>query len=400
MKGLKTRIVWSLGGLLILAAIVWAFLPKPIEVDVAKVERGPLQVTVDHEGKTRIKDRYVVSAPLGGWMRRLPWKAGDKVEAGKSLLAVIEPGDPALLDVRTVAQSEARVKGAEAAKAQAAANLSRAQASRDLAQSDLARFKPLAQEGAISQQQFEAAQERARSADESAKAAQYAEQIAVFELEQAKAALLRVRPGAPNAANAGSFNIHSPISGRVLRVLQESATAIAPGQPLLELGDPSNLEIVVDVLSSDAVKVRTGAKMLLEHWGGEQPLESRVRLVEPAGFLKVSALGVEEQRVNVIGDFTGPLQEWNALGDAYRVEARIVISEAQDVVQIPSSALFRTDDSWAVFQVINGRARLRLVKTGETNGLQSQVLEGLQPGDTVIVHPGDRIKDGVRIRVE
>lgn len=398
MKKLKSRILWILIGIVIIAAIAWAFVPKPVEVDLAEVGRGPLQVTVDHEGKTRIKERYVVSAPLGGWMQRVPWKAGDAVQAGKTLLAVIQPSDPALLDARTIAQAEARVKAAEAVKAQSVPNLDRARAAEKLAKADLQRAQQLIAQGAMAQQQFDAAQERERAAVESVKAAQYAAQIADFELEQAKAALLRVRPDASSQqAEAGSFDIYSPISGRVLRVLQESATAVAPGQPLLEVGDPTNLEIVVDVLSSDAVKVRPGAEMLLAHWGGARPLAARVRLVEPAGFLKVSALGVEEQRVNVIGDFVDPPEQWSTLGDAFRVEARIVTWEGQDVLQVPSSALFRSGDGWAVFRVADGRARIRQVSIGHSNGLESEVLEGLQSGDQVIVHPGDKVKDGVRV---
>jgi HlyD family secretion protein len=399
MKRLPSRIVWSLGGLLILAALIWAFVPKPVEVEVARVTRGPLRVTVDHEGKTRIKERYVVSAPLGGWLRRIPWKAGDTVEAGKTLVAVIEPSDPALLDARTIAQAEAAVRAATAAREQSTANLDRARAAEALAQADLKRARTLIAQGAVSQQDFDAAEERARAAVESVKAAQFSSQVAAFELEQAKAALLRVRPGSADATEAGSFDIVSPVSGRVLRVLQESATAVTPGQPLIELGDPADLEIVVDVLSSDAVKVRPGAKMLLEHWGGEQPLTGRVRLVEPAGFLKVSALGVEEQRVNVIGDFVDPPERWHSLGDAFRVEASIVIWEGQNVLQVPSSALFRSDDGWAVFQVADGRARVRAVRIGQNNGLAAEVLEGLHERDAVIVHPGDKVKNDVRVTV-
>ena len=242
-------------------------------------------------------------------------------------------------------------------------------------------------------------QERARAATQSAKAAQFAVQVADYELEQAKAALLRVHPNSTDKAEIGAFDIISPVSGRVLRVLQESATAVTPGMPLIEVGNPTNLEIVVDVLSSDAVKVQPGARMLLEHWGGDQPLVARVRWVEPAGFLKVSALGVEEQRVNVIGDFVSPLDQWETLGDAFRVEAGIVTWEGRNILQVPSSALFRSDDGWAVFRVVKGRARVFSVKVGHSNGLESEVLEGLNAGDRVVVHPGDKVKDGVRVAI-
>jgi HlyD family secretion protein len=229
------------------------------------------------------------------------------------------------------------------------------------------------------------------------KAAQIAIQIADFEVEQAKAALLRTRPFRSGEDEPWRLEIRSPITGRVLRVLQESATVVTPGMPLLELGDPTDLEVVIDVLSTDAVKVAAGAPMLLEHWGGEAPLRGRVRLVEPAAFTKLSALGVEEQRVNVIATFVDPPEKWRALGDAFRVEARIVVWEAADVLKVPAGAVFPHNENKSVFVIADGVARLRQIKSGHSNGLETEVLEGLEPGTEVIVYPGDKVRDGTRV---
>ncbi len=387
---------------LILAALagglLYAFLPKPVSVDTAPVVRGPLQVTIDDDGRTRIKERYVITAPLAGQLQRISRKEGDRVELGKTRLAVIEPTEPPLLDPRVRAQEEARVKAAEATRSQANSNLERARAAQQLASADLARAKDLFNRGALAKQAYESAQEREQSARETTKAAQFAVRIAEFELEQAKAALLRFDPTVSPGQDRSQFEIYSPVTGRVLRVHQESATPVTPGTPLLEVGDPTDLEIVVDVLSSEAVKVHPGMKMLLEHWGGEQPLLARVRMIEPAAFMKVSALGVEEQRVNVIADLEAPFAERPSLGAAYRVEARIVLWEGTNVLQVPASALFRNKDGWAVYQIIAGRARLHPVKIGHSNGLASELLAGLSQNDRVVLYPSDRIRDGVKVR--
>ncbi len=397
MKVTKGHLWAGLVALIVAGALAYAFWPKPVPVDLASVVRGSLQVTVEDDGKTRIKERYVVSAPVAGRLQRVEWKEGDPVEAGKTLLAVIDPSDPALLDPRAHAQAEAQVNAAEAARKQARANLDRARATEQLAKADLARAKKLLAQGAMSQQSFDSAEERQVSATENTKAADYAVRIAEFELAQAQAVLRRVQPQSSAAADPPRFEIVAPVSGLVLRRFQESATPVTPGMPLVEVGDPADLEIVVDVLSSDAVKIRPGMKMWLEHWGGGQPLLARVRRIEPAAFLKVSALGVEEQRVNVIGDFAEPVESRATLGDAYRVEVRIVIWEGEDLLTVPASALFRHDEHWAVFQVVAGRARLRRVEIGHQNGLQAEVRSGLSAQDQVVLFPGDRIKDGIKV---
>jgi HlyD family secretion protein len=377
--------------------LVYVFLPAPAAVDLAAAGRGPLRLTVDQEGKTRIKERYVITAPLAGQMPRIPLKAGDPVEAGKTLLTVIEPVDPALLDDRARSEQEARVKRAEAARLQAQANLKRARATLDYAEKESRRQRTLLQTRSASQSDLDNAVQREQTAAQDVRAGEFGVQVADFELEQAKAALLRSRPHSPGDPDWPRLEVRAPISGKVLHVYEENAEVLTAGTKLVELGDPADLECEIDVLSTDAVKIAPGAKVFLEHWGGERPLLGRVRRVEPAGFTKTSALGVEEQRVWVRVDFTEPLEVRQQLGDAYRVEARIVIWEAENVLKVPAGALFRHDGGWAVFVATEGKAVLRPVRIGHSNGLEAEVLGGLAEGEQVVLHPGDKLKDGSAI---
>lgn len=407
------RVVPLLAGLLVVAGLVYAFWPKPLPVDFESVVEGPMEVTVDEEGKTRIRERYVVSATLAGRLRRIELDPGDPVVAGQTLLAVIEPSAPSLLDARTLAEVQARVKAAEAALQQAGPNLERARAALEFAQADHRRVRQLFESRNASEQQREQAELMVRTRSEEYKAAQFALQIAEFELEQARAALIRSQPeataetpanGTSVAASASpptdedrQIVIHAPVNGRVLHVFQESAGVVAAGTALIEIGDPTDLEIEIDVLSSDAVAIQPGAAVRLEHWGGSAPLAGRVRLVEPAAFTKVSALGVEEQRVNVVVDFDEPPERRTALGDGYRVEARIVTWRGERVIRAPASALFRDQGEWTVFIVRNGRAKLTRVDVGHNNGLEAEILKGLSPGDVVIPHPTDKLRDGITV---
>jgi HlyD family secretion protein len=397
VKLLIRRLVLIACGLAVVGVIVWAFLPKPVGAEVAPVTRGTLQVTVGEDGRTRIKERFVVSAPLAGQMHRIELKPGDVVHAGKTLLAAIEPTDPALLDVRAHAEAEARVRSAEARNKHAASRLERVQTAFKYAQSEHEWARKLRGTTAISRQELENIELRERLAAEDLRAAQHEVQVAQFELELAQAALLRTRPGSPGDPNGWRFEIRSPIAGRVLRVFQESAAVVTPSTRLLELGDPNDLECEVDVLSHDAVKIGPGTKVLLEHWGGDKPLHGLVRVVEPAGFLKISALGVEEQRVWVIVDFVDPLEKRRRLGDGYRVEARFIVWEQDNVLKVPAGAVFRRGDDRAVYRVTDGKAELRPVRIGQNNGIEAEVLEGLEEGAQVIVHPSDKIKDGVAL---
>jgi HlyD family secretion protein len=384
-------------GLLAAGLLAYSFWPRPLEVEVGQASRGPLCVTVDEDGKTRIKERYVVSAPLAGRLQRITLRAGDPVTAEQTLLAVIEPADPSLLDERSRAEAEARVKVAEATRKQATAKLERARVAHNLSLKELQRIHQMRVGRETTFQELEAAEHKERMAQEDVKTAQFALQIANFELDLARAALTRTQPRSPGDADSWRFEVRAPVSGRVLRVFQESSAIVAPGQQLLEVGDPGDLEVEVDVLSSDAVKIVPGAKVILDHWGGDEPLLGQVRLVEPSGFMKRSALGVEEQRVNVIIDFVDPPEKRRRLGDAYRVEARIVIWSADKVLKVPSGSLFRRGDAWAVFTVEEGRAQLRRVTVGRSNALETEITSGLQEGAVVILHPGDKIQPGSRV---
>jgi HlyD family secretion protein len=375
-------------GALLLGALIAAGLwPQPVEVETARVCLGPLRATVNEEGKTRVKQRFVVSAPVTGQLRRITLKPGAEVQAGQTVLAVIDPLSPALLDARTRTLAEAR-------RDAAAANLEKASAGHAFAASELRRFEKLYADKTVTIQELEAAQWREAAAARDKTAAQSA-------LRQAEAELAEF--AANNDASAaplrGPTEVKAPAQGRVLRVFEESGRAVAAGTPLLEIGDPAELEVEIEVLSRDGAAIAPGAKVELEQWGGAEPLLAQVRLVEPAAFTKVSALGVEEQRVKVIADLLGPPERRRNLGDNFRVEARIVVWEAGQVLKAPAGALFRRGGEWAAFVVSNGRARLRLVTVGRSGGAETQVVAGLKAGEEVILYPGDRVRDGQRVKV-
>lgn len=376
----------------VIAALAWAMQPKPVLVDTARIERGPLVVTISDDGRTRIRERYVVSAPLSGRLVRISLDPGDEVVARETLLTTIEPTDPALLDPRAVALAEARVKAAEARVSLAAPRLASAKETLNLQETEFGRVQRLYDKQGVAERELDAQRVAFRQAENDYSAARFEAEIAQFELEQARAALLRTDDSDKLAKSGWSFPITSPISGRVLRVFQESSTVVNAGDRILELGDPADLEVEVDVLSTDAVKIQPGARVMLKEWGGDRILDARVRLIEPAAFTKISALGIEEQRVNVIIDFTDPYEDRPALGDAFRVEADIVRWESDDVLTVPTGALFRESEEWAVFVISAGRATLRHVETGHRNDDAAEILGGLQQGDRVILYPGDRVE--------
>ncbi len=395
---LGKRIAAWAAGLLALALLAWAFWPSPVAVETGAVVRAPLEVTVGGEGQTRVRDRYVVSAPVAGLVPRITLDAGDPVERGQPL-AVVEPAVPPLLDVRSREEQVARVRAAEAMRDRADAKVAQAETAFRLAERELARRRPLAAEGLIPATELDAAEAEAASRARELDAARSEARSARFDLERERAALMGV--GADQSSSArttvGRVEVRSPVAGRVLRVVQESAAVVPAGTPLVEVGDPRDLEVVVDLLSTDAVAVRPGAEGWIEGWGGGTPLPVRVRLVEPSGFTKVSALGVEEQRVNVILDFAGPADGQAALGDGYRVDVRIVVWARPDVLQVPVAALFRDGDGWATFVVEDGRARRRAVQVGHRTERAAEVLSGLDEGETVILYPGDRVEEGGRV---
>ncbi len=383
--------------LLAAAAIAYAFMPRPIEVDLATVRTAPLRVTVDEEGRTRIRERYIVSSPITGRLRRITLDPGDPVRANVTTLAVIEPTDPSLLDARALAEARARVRAAEAAVRQAQARLDAVRTEYDLAESERVRLEDAFGDGAANRAEIERARADALRLYEDSRAAQSGLEIAHHELEIARSAMLLTQQD-PDNTETSRMTLTSPIDGVVLGVHQESVAVVTPGTPLLEIGDPSDLEIVADVLSADAVGIHPGQRVIIERWGGDHDLQGVVRLVEPSAFTKISALGIEEQRVNVIINITSPPDQRPTLGDGFRVETRIVTRERENILQAPSSALFRTGDDWAAYIAIDGRARLRIVETGMHNSTSTQILSGLDEGDQVVLYPSDRISHAARVR--
>jgi HlyD family secretion protein len=391
LKYLKLLALIAVFALLIIMAL-W---PKSATVDLARAERGSLTITIDEEGKTRVRDRFVISAPVAGRVQRIELEAGDKVIRNKTVVAIFNPADPVLLDVRSRTEAEESVKVAEAGLGRARAERERAAAEDRLAQSELTRMRSLYKEKIVAQQAFDSAESQARTAGETLRAAEFSVASAEHEVTLARARLLSTsrEPGALQPP----IILRAPITGVVLKRLRESESIVPAGEPLVELGDPRRLEIVSDFLSTDAVKMKPGDVVQIERWGGESKLHGRVRRIEPSGFMKVSALGVEEQRVSVLIDFDDSFEAWNRLGDGYRVEVRVIVWQSDNVLRVPTSSLFRLGEKWAVFAAENGRARQRRIAIGPRNGSHAQVLEGLSEGEIVIVHPSDTIKDGSRI---
>ncbi len=395
-KSWRGRVTYLLLGLAVAAAIGYGFMPRPLAVELIQVRKGDLAVSVDEEGKTRVRERYVIAAPVAGHARRISLKAGNTVAAGQ-VVAYIEPARAASLDPRSRAQANARLDAARAALQAAAENARSAAAEARLAEQELARTEALSQASFLSRAAVDQARARLQAGQATRQAAEYGVQVARHEVEVARAALIQTSTLA-NGAAAETLHVTAPVAGHVLSVPHESEGAVQAGQALLEIGNPRSLEVVVEVLSTAAVKIGAGARVLLDRWGGEKALEGRVRLVEPAGFTKVSALGVEEQRVRVIVDIVSPPAQWRQLGDGYRVEASFVLWQGSDLLLIPTSALFRHGDGWAVFVADAGRARLRPLRIGQRNGLTAQVINGLAIGDQVVAHPDDKIADGVRVK--
>lgn len=395
MKSFPQRAIAVVVVLAVIAAVTIAMLPRPVAVDLSTIHRGPLVVTISDDGRTRIRERYVVSSPLNGRLVRIRLKPGDSVIAHETQLTTIEPADPALLDPRAIAQAEARVKAADARLNQAKPRLESAKTALNYAETELGRVQQLVEKNAASTQELDTQRVAFQQAGNDYEAARFEVEIAGFELDVARAALTH---GTDDSSNHDwSFPLTSPISGRVLRVFQESATIVNAGDRILEVGDPTDLEVEVDVLSRDAVRIRPGSRVMLEQWGGGIPLAAQVRLIEPSAFTKVSALGIEEQRVNVIIDFVDPPESRPPLGDGYRVEAAIVEWESSDVLTVPTGALFRDGENWAVFVVTGKRARLTRVDLGHRNDDAAEVLKGLKEGDRVILYPGDRVEDRIAI---
>jgi len=374
-----------------------AFQPKPFAVDLAAVEAGPMLVTIDAEGQTRVKDVYVVSSPISGRKLRISAEIGDTVIANKTVLAAIEPSEPAFLDIRSHAEAEAGVKAAQAAQSLAAAELDRIKAELVFARADLERAQVLVSRGNISKRDLERNQLTVKTTEAAVATAKAALRVRNFEFQSSRARL--IDPGAPSVDRAVDccVQVRAPVDGQVLHIMRKSQSVVAAGAPLLEIGNPENLEIVVDLLSSDAVRVTVGDLVLVEGWGGQEVLQGQVRQIEPVGFTKVSALGIEEQRVNVLIDLIGDEATWQRLGHGFRVESRIVIWQADNVLRVPMSALFREGNDWAVYRKSGKVALLSVIEIDHINGQWAEVTSGLNDGDVVIAHPGDQIETGVEV---
>lgn len=391
-------IVWGVLGAALAAGLVYAFRPQPIPVDLATVARGPLIVTVDEEGETRVRDVFVLSAPVAGRALRIDAEVGDAVVAEQTVVAEIEPIDPAFLDLRSETQARAALRASEANKTLAEAELVEAEAEFEFAVSELERARRLRKTKTISERDLDDAQRRYKTSRAAVATVKARLQVRIFELQRAQAQLMS--PVHTQAAHGACecVPLLAPVNGKILRILHKSEGVVEAGDPLLEIGDPEDLEIVADFLSSDAVRISPHQRVIMEQWGGGEPLSGTVRLVEPFGSTKISALGIEEQRVNVIIDFTSPRPDWQRLGHGYQVEVRVVLWEGTDVRKVPLTALFRHGNDWAVFAEEEGRARLRTVEVGRRTGLEAEVIGGLESGERVVISPSDRITEGVRIR--
>ncbi|OGA57146.1 MAG: hypothetical protein A3G81_17570 [Betaproteobacteria bacterium RIFCSPLOWO2_12_FULL_65_14] len=388
----RNKIALGVAAAAVAALAVWALQPQPVAVETAEVTRGEFAQAISDDGKTRVRERYVIAAPLAGRVERIQLEPGDAVKQGQTV-ALLTPTAPAFLDARTARELQERIGAAEAQLARAKAETAKVLAQRDQARADLERQARLAKEGFVSQTAREQAELALRTVQRAAEAARFAEEAAGHDFAQARAALARYRSGEPGA----KWEVTSPVSGAVLKVTQKSEAPVVLGAPLLEIADPRSLEAVVDVLSQEAVAIRPGMPARIEIGQGVAPLAGRVRLVEPAAFTKVSALGVEEQRVNVVLDFAEGLERVQTVGDGFRVEAHIVVFEEKDVVKAPVAALFRDGGGWAVFTVEDERARKRAVKAPRRNGVEALIEEGLRPGERVVVYPSDALREGSRL---
>lgn len=391
----KTQLISAAGALALVALLAWAFAPRPLAVEVARATSGPYEQAIAEDGKTRLRDRYVVTAPLAGRLARITLREGDAIEAG-AIVATLTPVFSPLLDERTQREQASRAEAAQAAVRRAAAALERARVVLEQARVDVRRNEQLAREHFISLARLDADRLALQAAQRDVEAASESRHVAEHEAEVARAALLAVR--APSGA-ATAFPVRAPVAGRVLRVTQGSEATVALGAPLLEIGDTTQLEIVAELLTTDALQALPGALVRIERWGGLDTLEGRVRLVEPAAFTKVSALGVEEQRVNVLIDLTSPPASWQALGDGYRVGVRIVTQARASVLRVPVSAVFpHADGGMAVFVLESGRVRLTPVELGGRNGSQAWIRSGIAEGATVVVYPAAALRDGARAK--
>ena len=393
---MKRKVLIGIVGLLVLALLGWAFMPTPAEVEIAAVTQGRFERSVQEDGKTRLRDRYVVSAPLAGRVARILLKQGDTV-VRDAAVATFWPVAPALLDERTRAEQSARIGAMQASVARAQANVGRAGAALDQAQAELKRSEALAQQGFVSPNQNETGRLAVRLREKELESARQEEAAARHELEQSRVALRQFSQITPDGRQR-AYEVKAPVSGKVLKVLQQSEGIVMAGTPIMELGDPTQLEVVVDILTEDAAQIKPGTAVQLSNWGGPDVLTGQVRLIEPAAFTKVSALGVEEQRVNAIIDITSPPEKWQALGDGFKVDVRVLVQVVENAVMIPVSALFPVGARSGLFVLDKGHARLQEIEVAARNGALAWIKTGLTKDTQVIVYPDTKLKDGDRVK--
>jgi HlyD family secretion protein len=398
----RSRLILTTGAVLLVAgALAVAFWPKPMMVDIGEVTHGAMRLTIDEEGRTRVRDSYVVSTPVAGQLQRVVVRPGDPVVRGETIVAHMHPANPAALDVRTREQALAAVNAAQAALRVARADLNAASANRDLAQTEFNRTTQLVERGISSPAALDRARQAARVAQANVDTAEAAISMREAEISNAQAQLIGFDDqglAATIGVAANDIPLYAPTDGRILRVIQQSETSLPSGAPIMEIGNISNdLEVVVALLSTDAVQVAVGDPVIIADWGGPTELSGKVLRVDPFGNTQFSALGVEEQRVNAVIAFDSVPDDYTGLGHGFRVEARIVVWEQKATLIVPASALFRSREDWAVFVVAEGTAQLRKIEIGPNNGIEAQVQSGLSEGDRVILYPSSGLSEGMRV---
>lgn len=400
-KGKTAKMVLKiLLAIALVAALIFAFMPEPIKVDLSPIKRQDVVVTIEGEGKTRIHDIYIVSAPIEGRVTRIQSEAGDHVTAGKTVIANMHPANPRFLDRRSETQAKADVEGARAARALANARVKQVKANLDFDLADFKRTQELYKTNTVSKANLERAELRLKTLRAELETAESNLQVMQSRLEAAQARLLQPSDVSQDKASNASdcqICIYSPVDGQLLKVIHKNESVVSVGTPLVEVGNAEDLEVVIELLSTNAVQVEVGDRAFITRWGGKENINAEVKLIEPAGFTKISALGVEEQRVNIVLRFTDSIDKWKSLGHAFRVEAEIIIDQVDNVVTVPINALFRENEQWSVFKVVDGLAQLTRVEIGLRNEQLAEVVSGLYEGDSIIIHPGNDVSDKVKV---
>lgn len=396
--GRSRTLLWSVIALLLALFLLYLFWPRAVITQISYLHKSALKQTISDEGITRVKDVYTLSAPVTGYLRRIKAEVGDEVKVTRTVVAEIEPIDPTFLDQRSEAQAKADIETANSSMQLAQAEVDQAEAELEFAVSELSRMRRLEDSNSVSQRDLDNAQRIFKTSQAALTTAKSALQMRTYELERMKAQLLSPTSTQVQRGSCECLNITAPVNGKVLKVLNKSEGVVNAGTPLIEIGDPSKLEIVVELLSFDAVKVVPGQQVDIKNWGGEETLTGLVRMIEPIGFKKISALGIEEQRVNVVIDIVDDIEQWSRLGHGYQLDVDIILWQGEDVLSVPITALFREGDQWAIYAVVDNHVEKRIVKLGRQNTFHAQITTGLIEGEAFIAYPNNQIEDGVKVR--